>query len=433
MLAQFQAFLKDSEASEMFVTGPAGTGKTTSLKILTDYCLENNIPAIACAYTHRACAVLGTKLSKKTVIRTLHSFLTKRPTINDAAKTIAHVESNVQAGIPDICKVLFIDEFSMVGERDYVDIAALQYDDDGELLTKVVYIGDPNQLPPVRDSKAVFPNGDYWVKLTKIYRQADDSPLLDTLLALNDYINGKDAEALKEHRCFLRNQDIAKLYKECTTTKVLLAYTNERVQDLNADVQGYTDPKVGDALFSPTTRHAYTLVDVQKTADAIIDLRGNMLEMNSKYKTLETLHELEDVKFYTVADEHGNEMPRAAIFGHSNYLKYQTSLAKKAVFINDKISKEMGQDSKAWARDNRDHPLARQRAKAWRHFLTFKENVMCLDFAHAMTVHKSQGSTYDNVFLDMEDMSRCATHDYNLYLKLLYVAISRARDKVYTN
>lgn len=433
MLAQFQKFLKDKEADAFFLTGVAGTGKTTSLKQLVDYCTDNDISNITCAYTHRACLVLGAKLRKDALICTLHSFLKKRPTINDAAKVIAHVESNAQLGVPDRVKVLFIDEFSMVGEKDYVDIAALQYDEEGELLTKVVYIGDPNQLPPVKDVKAIVPCGPHWVKLTQIYRQAGDSPLIDTLLKLNDYINGEDAEALKEHSCFVRNQDIIKLYKECKTSKVLLAYTNEQVQNLNALVQGYEKPKLRDTLFSSTTREAYDLEAIDKTADSIVTIRGQILELDSKYKTLETLHDIEGVQFYTLEDNNGNLMQRAVVFGHKNFLKVQEELARQAVLINNVILKQFGMEAKAWAKDNWSHELAKKRAKAWSRYLAFKDNVLCIDFAHAMTVHKSQGSTYDNVFLDMEDMSKCAKNDYQLYLKLLYVAISRARDKVYTN
>jgi hypothetical protein len=86
-----------------------------------------------------------------------------------------------------------------------------------------------------------------------------------------------------------------------------------------------------------------------------------------------------------------------------------------------------------WASLNSHTKLARARAKAWRDYLTFKEYVICLDFPHAMTVHKSQGSTYNTVYLDSDDLYLCATRNFNLYLKLMYVAISRASNKVYTN
>lgn len=436
MLETFQSFVKDIEAPEAFILGVAGTGKTTSLAELVIWALKHNKAIVVCAYTHQAVKVLRSKLpaevEDKFVICTLHSYLKKRPTVNDKALEIKDVDGNVQVSLPNLVDFLFIDEFSQVGERDKVSINTLQYDDEGHLLTKVIYIGDPNQLPPVKDQVAVIPNGQYQIKLTKIHRQADDSPLIDTLLKLNDYINGKKAQLLEEHSALTRNQDIINLYKNCNTSKVLLAYTNAQVEYLNSTVQGRHAPLLGDELFSPTIRRFYTLENHTLTSDAIITIRGDLLELQSKYKTLETLHEL-DVQFFTLMDEHYNISPRAVVFGHDSYLQMSQQLAKRAVASNKKIEKEFKMDAKDWANANWSQPLAKERSKAWKQYLAFKDCVICIDFVHAMTVHKSQGSTYENVFLDIQDIGKCADKDFQLYLKLLYVGISRASKRVYTN
>jgi exodeoxyribonuclease-5 len=44
---------------------------------------------------------------------------------------------------------------------------------------------------------------------------------------------------------------------------------------------------------------------------------------------------------------------------------------------------------------------------------------------YAITVHRSQGSTFNNIFVDMEDIMR--NRNWLECLKLFYVAITRAR------
>ena len=46
----------------------------------------------------------------------------------------------------------------------------------------------------------------------------------------------------------------------------------------------------------------------------------------------------------------------------------------------------------------------------------------------ASTVHKSQGSTFDTVFIDLSDLSTCRQPD--MAARLLYVAFTRARNRV---
>ena len=49
--------------------------------------------------------------------------------------------------------------------------------------------------------------------------------------------------------------------------------------------------------------------------------------------------------------------------------------------------------------------------------------------AYACTINKSQGSTFNEVFIDLDDVSRCNSGDQ--IARMLYVAVSRARNHVY--
>ena len=51
------------------------------------------------------------------------------------------------------------------------------------------------------------------------------------------------------------------------------------------------------------------------------------------------------------------------------------------------------------------------------------------DYGYASTVHKSQGSSYDNIFVDMKNIRTCK--DDLVRRQLQYVALSRTRSDVY--
>ena len=79
--------------------------------------------------------------------------------------------------------------------------------------------------------------------------------------------------------------------------------------------------------------------------------------------------------------------------------------------------------------DVKDALKAFKKEKAWMDFYHLKEHVADLRPVFASTVHKSQGSTYSHVFIDLDDIGRCNITDD--VARMLYVAISRAKRNVY--
>ena len=430
----FKSFMSDKTAPYMYITGSAGTGKTTDLHNTIKYCMDKNILYCVCAYTHKAVNVLESKLPEGTELATLHSFLNKIPTVNIHANKLEYVDHNKVIGSADYIQVLFVDEFSMIGNKDYQDIQSMQWNIDGDLLTKVVFLGDLNQLPPVKDAQAVVPSGDYCLHLTKIYRQANTNPLLETLNKLNKYIAGAKPEPLKQHETFIRGVDLVEAYRN-NKNSIVLAYTNERVQELNRLIQGKDNLGVGDEVYSPTTKTEGVVCGIEDRPEYINSVAGNLIRLGSKYRTLETVHEL-GVQFVVMEEVINNNIEpkwRAVVFGHKDYIDFSNKLKTKAVGMNKTIELKHNQNASDWCRENPSTKLSKQRAKAWREFLVFNECVICIDFTHAMTVHKSQGSTYETVIIDTDDLVKCAERNYKLYMQLMYVAISRASKKVFTN
>lgn len=427
----FAAFIRDVNAWDMFVTGPAGTGKTHM--VATDIiprCRAAEIDVIVVAFTHKACDILRAKLPDDVVVMTLHKFLNKRPLINVDAKQAEHVTTSKVCGKGGCTQLLIIDEYGMVGEKDLLDLRALQDPNyDATPLFKTLWLGDSNQLTPVGDVQAVKPKGDYCMKLTEIKR-TNELPLLGILAKLVNYIEGKEEPApIAGNECFIRGVDIV-----TEPADIILAYTNARVQELNALKQGYDKPLPGDTVFCGNTHRQYEFVrDVSRPSSIMRPYAGN-LELDSKYKTLEYLLEHGEYSYAMLRDiEDDTINVYAYIFGFSTYNVRARELKEAAAASNVAITQATGAQATAWAKANPTAKLARARAKAWRDFLTFDECVLCLDFDHARTVHKAQGSTFDVVAIDTEDLYKCALRDPKMYLRLLYVAVSRAAKKVITN
>ena len=89
------------------------------------------------------------------------------------------------------------------------------------------------------------------------------------------------------------------------------------------------------------------------------------------------------------------------------------------------------------------------RANRWKAYYDFKKQYLIMtnikkgnqilyrrdiDYAFAITAHRAQGSTYDNVFVDLNDMiynsSGMMYDNYEETLRRLYVACSRARKEL---
>lgn len=435
MISTFKKFLADDKAWDMYVTGAAGTGKTTSLADGVQHCIDHDIPYVVCAYTHKACGILRSKLPNGANVRTLHSYLGKRPVINQNATKKEHVNQSTKTSETDQePRVLFLDEYSMIGEKDFLDIREAQdsdYDAIPEL--KVIWIGDKHQLPPVGDMPAVKPHGDYQVVLTKQWR--NDNPLQQPLNALINYLEGTDpAPLLEVPSYFERGFDLAKEYGNCDDDKVLLAYTNKRVEELNAALAGKLYPDERDKVYSPTTQKMYEFLGWVDDPDYIDLHYSDPLHLGSKYRTLENLIKSGICSFALLEDEEGDVWQHAVMFGHYEYKVNKEELEYNAVEANKAIEQaHRGYKAAAWAKFNPQTKLARTRSKAWRDCLSFKDCVICLDFPYAMTVHKSQGSTFHTVLVDTDDLALCADRNFELYLKLMYVAISRASNRVVTS
>ena len=67
--------------------------------------------------------------------------------------------------------------------------------------------------------------------------------------------------------------------------------------------------------------------------------------------------------------------------------------------------------------------------KNWIAYYFLKDHMCDLRYNESCTIHCAQGSTYNRCFIDLNDLNLCTAH--SVKARLMYVALSRAKDKVY--
>jgi exodeoxyribonuclease-5 len=183
-IKRFREFMRTSVDSwQVFsLCGYAGTGKTTLVRYLVDvlrerYGSEDDEAAVrVVAPTGKAASVLRAKGFAGAT--TVHALLYTPITVgkyNDAGDYIGQ-ELQFELKLPEMeqnTKLIVVDEASMVDGEMARDLRALRI--------KILAIGDPFQLPPVRPYGSAAPLLDENkpdAMLTEVTRQAGDSPVL---------------------------------------------------------------------------------------------------------------------------------------------------------------------------------------------------------------------------------------------------------------
>lgn len=169
-LLAIAAWFRESDDQVFYLGGYAGTGKTTIAKEAAAGCEGN---AIFAAFTGKAALVLQGKGCRGA--QTIHSLIYsayEHEVIDDKTGEIVRIEWRYglnplsEASTADL---IVIDECSMVGDRLGEDLLSFG--------TKVLVLGDPAQLPPVR-GEGFFTRVEPDFMLTEIHRQAADNPII---------------------------------------------------------------------------------------------------------------------------------------------------------------------------------------------------------------------------------------------------------------
>lgn len=247
-----------SSGKNVFITGKAGTGKSTLLKVIRDN-LDNNYAVLA--PTGVAAVNIGGQ--------TIHSFFKFRPdiTIDKVHKKYRNVRN------PEVYKnleILIIDEISMV-RADLLDCVNEFLKMHGPKKNspfggvQLIFIGDLYQLPPVVtnkeremfesfyqspyffDSKAFKETKFILIELEKIYRQTEEEFIKILNAVRNRSITDQLLFSLNKNVNFDFDPDPKEGYIELVTVNAKAEEINyKRLQNLDGKMYSYEGQIDGD-------------------------------------------------------------------------------------------------------------------------------------------------------------------------------------------
>lgn len=374
-----QALAAIARGQHVFITGKAGTGKSTLLGLVGQQLSGRNVAVVAPTGV-AALNVDGL---------TLHKFFAFRPSLTTSLEKYRppkHLES---------LEVLIVDEVSMAGadDIDKMDVALQRAKKTTDTFggIQLILTGDLFQLPPVVDSgdeldlnyatpfffssRALKRVNLQTFELSKVFRQKDAQFI--------EILNGiRDGSVTESQLALLNTRKTASGDDSGEGNAIVLGTTNSRVDSINAERLAQLPGEVRTFRASQTGQ---------------IDA--------AKFDGLETLH----------------LKPAAQVMMQVNKAPFVNgSLATVESISNESVVvrlNDTGEEVEVGPHTWEQYKTLKRDGKAVKE-LTGRFTQLPMKLAWAVTVHKSQGKTFDRVHFDTFRVSESGQ---------TYVALSRCR------
>ena len=365
--------------------------------------------------THKSCEALSVlqPVSGDLDIRTIHSLLglvvyedysTGKVSLRPAKSGLT-VLSNT---------ILFVDECSMIDADLFNYIDRLTHN------CKVVFIGDRYQLAPIKMVESpIYSYGIKEFSLSKIIR-TDKEDLLTLNTLLRDAVKDNICKSIQcsENIIWLDDHDskteqwIQDYIVDENKDNHILCYTNKSVRNYNHAVNVLKNKSSeiieGDEVILNDIAMASPVTNAQSFKDL-----GTSFELLNTDSFLRIEHINHNIQTYSF-----NLNGFTYFISYKNILIY--SFAKQKYY---KLNQLLDIPT------HNDFLKNLKKVKQWGNYFTIKKYFADIRSTDSLTVHKAQGSTFNNVLIDLTDLGTCKNPE--IFRRLLYVAISRAKNKVF--
>lgn len=468
-LEKLESFL-NSSTKVFILKGYAGSGKTTILKGLVDHFKAEKKEFILMAPTGRAAKVLRDKTGCGiTIHKGIYNF-SKLKSVNKDSKDEAEHSFHYYFPINEIEsneKIIIVDESSMISSReskhelftfgtnillnDLMTFSSLQTTNN-----KIIFVGDPAQLPPFADNKSLALESGYFedlgisydeTEMTEVLRQGDNlilknAKLLRETLAQpkrthltfnyddSSFIKTDPTDIIEKYTGLFPNPEIG--------DGVVISFSNAQCYHYNKAIRERLFPNqkeivAGDlVLINNNNYHTYGAElfngDIAKVVDVDSEI---ILQSAPVYCDVAGVKKKVVVKLnfrrITIrVPSHPDEINCYIIDSLLNSVDRELSVCEmKALYINfvmrfnndQERRKKNGLESYKIGSEE-----FRQALKADPFF-----NALKIKFGYAITCHKAQGGEWDKVFVDYQ--GRVGLSDDPL--RWCYTATTRGVNTVY--
>lgn len=416
---------KDKDDLVRVVSGEGGSGKSCVAACLIKVLEQNNYMTYVVTPTNKSKNVLGQFLNDPEKVMTIHSFLNLKPDLNILNFDAKHLQFSF--GFNDFQPVPFsvylVDEGSMINNELY-DVLKEKAKKNRN---KIIIFCDSKQLSPVKQDDISKILNSETITLRTIHRQDDDNDLHDILKTLRSkpiYKFKKPSNNLIIYDNFkellLEKSPIFKLAADLKDPNVIkiITYTNKRIEALNTIVRkiiynNNLEYNYGEILTAYDTCKCDGYCDISNSSDYIV------------YKCHPTKWRNFNAWCLELFDIETNKNKLALVLSKDNPQWMFDGLAVE--IENLRLKAIEYKSSKIW----------RQYFKLNEAFFTpvdliYQDRIIkrkSLDYGYSISAHRSQGSTYSAVIVDLENLLTCKNSE--TLRQLEYVALSRTTSDVY--
>ncbi|HAC64942.1 MAG TPA: hypothetical protein DCF68_15775 [Cyanothece sp. UBA12306] len=424
--AAYNAIINFIEGDEQYfrLNGYAGTGKSFLMVKIIQWLKEKELKYAVVAPTNKAAKNLrqmghaqGVSIQASTVAR----LLKLQPVINMNTGKQEFENTDSELNLNDY-DVIILDEYSMLNKDNFKDLQQEIYGSD----TQIIFVGDNAQLPPVSEKEPIVAR----------HRDIKESANLTEVVRYEGEI-GKVAATIRSDPRWNRqtypfqtaeDQTVIKLEPNQWLTKAIehfqaeewlvdpdfvriIAWRNKTVDRYNQAVRkalygsDVAQLVVGDRLIAkkPVFR---SLPGGKRNEKAII------FNNSEECKVIET----PNLEFNQQYQWDFFEVNVRTDEGTTIQLRILTTESE------EKRQKEL----KRLAKRAKEDVHYSEKKKRWAMFFELDGLFDNMAYAYALTCHKAQGSSIDNVFLAVSDMHHCPDKQ-----KMLYTGLTRAKKCCY--